>query len=235
MQAKYKDVAMMIEDNIINGKYDITGKLPTVDELIKEFEVSRNTIRTALELLVNNGYIYQVQGSGIFVRQTCKEGYINISNMRGLTKDLEDKKIETKILKFDVTKADEEMAEKMKCKVGTELYYVKRLRIVDGTAFSVEDSFFNKEIITYLNSEIVENSIYEYVTNALKYTIGFADKVICCEKLQEQEAELLGLEELEGTLVIENRVYLSNGLIFDVSRAKYNYKNTKFISVANYK
>lgn len=235
MQAKYKDVAMMIEDNIINGKYDITGKLPTVDELIKEFEVSRNTIRTALELLVNNGYIYQVQGSGIFVRQTCKEGYINISNMRGLTKDLEDKKIETKILKFDVTKADEEMAEKMKCKVGTELYYVKRLRIVDGTAFSVEDSFFNKEIITYLNSEIVENSIYEYVTNALKYTIGFADKVICCEKLQEQEAELLGLEESEGTLVIENRVYLSNGLIFDVSRAKYNYKNTKFISVANYK
>lgn len=235
MQAKYKDVAMMIEDNIINGKYDITGKLPTVDELINEFEVSRNTIRTALELLVNNGYIYQVQGSGIFVRQTCKEGYINISNMRGLTKDLEDKKIETKILKFDVTKADEEMAEKMKCKVGTELYYVKRLRIVDGTAFSVEDSFFNKEIITYLNSEIVENSIYEYVTNALKYTIGFADKVICCEKLQEQEAELLGLEESEGTLVIENRVYLSNGLIFDVSRAKYNYKNTKFISVANYK
>lgn len=235
MGVKYKEIAEILQDDIINGKYKEKSKLPTVEELMKDFNVSKNTLRAAIELLVDKGYIYQVQGSGIFVRPTSRDGYINITNMRGITTDFKDHKVESKILDFKIITADEELAEKMRCEIGTEIYNVKRLRIMDGQPFSIEDSFFNKDLVPYLNNEIIQNSIYKYIKTALKLTIGFADKIICCEKLSAEEADLIGVNEGEATLVIENTVYLTNGLIFDVSRSKYNYNNTKLISVANYR
>lgn len=236
MLPKYKEVAYEIEKDIINRKYDEGNKLPTVEELMKEFQVSKNTIRSAIDLLVEKGYVYQVQGSGIFLRQNHIEGYINISNMKGLTKDLPDiarKELKNKIIKFEVVKADEDLANKMKCDIGAEVYNVKRLRLLDGKPFSIEDSYFNKNIVVYLNNEIIENSIYSYITEALNYSIGFANKKIYCEKLSNEDAKLIGLSQGENTIIVENTVFLTNGLVFDVSKSIYNYLDTKFIMTTN--
>ncbi len=235
MGIKYKEIADILEEDILKGKYIEGSKLPTIEELMKKFDVSKNTMRSAIELLVIKGYIYQVQGSGIFIRPTVREGSINITNMRGLSKELNTPDVRSEILKFEVVKANKELAKKFRCNLDTELYYVERLRIVKEEPFSIEYSYFNKEIITYLNREIIENSIYEYITEGLKYNIGFADKIICCEKLTKKEVELLELKNGDMALSVENTVYLTNGLIFDVSKSKYNSNKTKFISVANYR
>ncbi len=144
--------------------------------------MSRNTIRKAVTQLVNRGYIYQVQGSGMFLREESVTDYINLGSLRGLTKDLTSKTIETKILSLHVVEADELTAKGLRCEGGTKLYYVKRLRIVDEEPFSIEISYFKKDVVPYLNEDIASNSIYSYLIDHLKLNIGFADKVINCEK-----------------------------------------------------
>ncbi|WP_242852063.1 winged helix-turn-helix domain-containing protein [Clostridium butyricum] len=67
MTTKYEIVINKLMNNIKDGVYDKDKKLPTEDELMNIFSVSRNTIRKAIEILVNHGYVYQVQGSGIFL------------------------------------------------------------------------------------------------------------------------------------------------------------------------
>ena len=67
-EIKHKEVPSAIENSILEGKYDNTIKLPTEEELMNEFNVSRNTIRKAIEILSGRGLVYQVQGSGIFLR-----------------------------------------------------------------------------------------------------------------------------------------------------------------------
>jgi len=52
MAIKYKEIADRLEKEIQRGKFDQTKKLPTEEEMIKEFEVSRNTIRKAVTQLV---------------------------------------------------------------------------------------------------------------------------------------------------------------------------------------
>lgn len=235
MSVKYKDIAYSIEGAILYGQYNKSAKLPTEEELMKEYLVSRNTIRKAISLLVDRGYVYQVQGSGIFIRQTSKDGYITLGNMRGLTGDFPSKVITTKLLVLEQVKADVEIAKKMKCVEGTELYHVKRLRYLDGYSFAVEYSYYNKNIVPYLNNEIVEKSIYSYILNDLKLNIGFADKIIYCDKLSTEHSELLQLSEGDPATIIEDTVYLTNGLIFDVSKVVYNYKMAKMLSLANYK
>ena len=65
MSAKYKQIADVLEQNIRDGLL-MKRKLPTEEALMNRFEVSRNTIRKVISQLVNRGYIFQVQGSGMF-------------------------------------------------------------------------------------------------------------------------------------------------------------------------
>nr|WP_243240353.1 GntR family transcriptional regulator [Clostridium cibarium] len=155
--------------------------------------------------------------------------------MRGLTGDFPSKKITTKLLELRVEEASEEIAEKMRCAEGTNLYFVKRLRFLDEENFAVEYSYYNKDIVPYLNNEIVEKSIYEYIRKDLKLNIGFADKIIYCDKLDEEHSELLCLDEGDPATIIEDTVFLTNGLIFDISKVIYNYKMAKMLSLASYK
>ncbi|MCR8928889.1 GntR family transcriptional regulator [Priestia megaterium] len=235
MAIKYKEIADCLEKEIQEGKFDQTKKLPTEEEMIKEFEVSRNTIRKAVTQLVNRGYIYQVQGSGMFLREESVTDYINLGSLRGLTKDLKSKKVETKILSLHVVEADELTAKGLRCAPETKLYYVKRLRIVDEEPFSIEISYFKKDVVPYLNEEIASSSIYSYLIDDLKLNIGFADKVINCEKTDEESAELLHIDPFDPALIIENTVCLTNGTIFEWSKSIFHFQKAKILNRINFK
>jgi GntR family transcriptional regulator, transcriptional regulator of bglA len=235
MAVKYKEIADCLEREIQSGNFDKTNKLPTEDELIKKFEVSRNTIRKAINQLVNRGFIYQVQGSGMFLREKSGSDTINLGSLRGLTKDLTSKTIETKILALQVVEADEKIATQLRCEVRSKLYYIKRLRIVDKEPFSIEISYFKKEIVPYLNEDIASNSIYSYIIEDLKLNIGFADKVINSEKVDEASAALLHVNPLDPALIIENTVYLTNGTIFELSKSIFHYQKAKILNRINFK
>lgn len=235
MAVKYKEIADELEKDIRAGKFDETKKLPTEEELIKKYEVSRNTIRKAITQLVNRGLVYQVQGSGMFLREKSETDFINLGSLRGLTKDLTSKKVETKVLALHVVEADEELAKQLRCDIGTKLYYSKRLRLVENEPFSIEISYFKKEIVPYLNEEIASNSIYRYLIEDLKLNIGFADKVIICEKINEENASLLQVSPLDPALIIENTVCLTNGTIFELSKSLFHYQKAKILNRINFK
>ena len=234
MSSVYKRVANEIATEILNGKYNENKKLPKEEELISKYNLSRTTIRKAIGILVNKGYVYQVQGSGIFIREAALKDYLSLENLRGLTRDFPDKKIESRVIKIEVISADKELAEKMKCKIGTNIYFLERIRSVNGEKFAIEYSYFNKDIIPYLNEEISKKSIYSYIIEDLKLSIGFADKIIYSDKLNEEESILLELEKDDPALIIENTVFLSNGDIFEISKVVHNYKNTKLLKLANF-
>ncbi|WP_088292532.1 GntR family transcriptional regulator [Bacillus mycoides] len=234
MSAKYKQIADVLEQNIRDGLFNETKKLPTEEALMNRFEVSRNTIRKVISQLVNRGYIFQVQGSGMFLRETSVTDYINLGSLRGLTKNLVSQNIETKVLEIEVIEANEEIVERMQCEIGTRLYFLKRLRIVDGKPFSIEVSYFKKDIIPYLNGEIALSSVYSYFIEDLRLNIGFADKVISCEKINKENAKLLELNEGDPALLIENTVYLVNGTIFELSQSMFHYEKTKLLNRINF-
>lgn len=54
---------------ISKGVYPIGSKLPTEEELSKMMDVSRKTLRQALSLLKDDGYIEAIHGQGNFIKQ----------------------------------------------------------------------------------------------------------------------------------------------------------------------
>lgn len=69
----YSRVSTIIQNKIISGQYSPGDKLPTEDELVEYFGVSKITIRGALSLLDNEGLIHRIRGKGTFVADEIPE------------------------------------------------------------------------------------------------------------------------------------------------------------------
>lgn len=68
--------------DILNGVYETGSRLPGEAALAKKYSVSRNTLRQALTVLVEDGFVAKVQGKGTFVtydkeRQETEQGMYN--------------------------------------------------------------------------------------------------------------------------------------------------------------
>ena len=67
MDSKYLNIYNDILGKIENGIYQVNDKLPSENILMKEYSVSRDTIRKSLNILEQNGYIQKTKGKGSFV------------------------------------------------------------------------------------------------------------------------------------------------------------------------
>ena len=70
---KYQRIAEWLQQKIADGTYGPGDKLPSEQELREQFDVSRQTVRSALAVLEEEGLIYGRQGSGSFVRDPAEE------------------------------------------------------------------------------------------------------------------------------------------------------------------
>ncbi|MED1563738.1 GntR family transcriptional regulator [Alkalihalobacillus alcalophilus ATCC 27647 = CGMCC 1.3604] len=66
MQTKYSKVKQVIKSRILDGTYVPNQRISSENELMKEFSVSRHTIRIAIGELVSEGWLYREQGAGTF-------------------------------------------------------------------------------------------------------------------------------------------------------------------------
>lgn len=233
MISKYKTVSDAIENDIQTGVYNDVDKLPTEDDLISTFQVSRNTIRKAIEILVKKGLVFSIQGSGLFVRRSSCEGCVNLENFHGLTAIFKDN-VSSKIIDFQQIPANEWVASKLNCTVGTPIYYIERVRYLNKKPYVYEYSYYNKEIIPYLSKELIAGSIYHYIQEDLKLQIGYVDRIIFADKLTSKQAIALELNEGDPALVTHNLAMLKSGVVFDYSIDIHHYKETKFLKLANF-
>ncbi|GAB2546050.1 GntR family transcriptional regulator [Gracilibacillus alcaliphilus] len=225
---KYQQVANQIELYIEQHQLQQGTKLPVLESLMDEFSASKSTIIKALDLLEKKGLIFQVRGSGIFVRRKSRMGYINLLSNQGFKKDLEEFDITSEMLQLDVVKPTQEVADNLQIDYDQGVYYVKRIRYINGQTLCVEESYYDKSVVTYLNKQIVTESIFHYVTEGLGLNIGFSEMYIKTGKLTEEEANYLHLKQGDPKLVMESIFFLSNGKPFDFSKVTYNYEQSQF-------
>lgn len=73
LETKYNKVKQDIKSKILDGTYLPNQKINSENELMKQFNVSRHTIRIAIGELVNEGWLYREQGAGTFCAKRSTE------------------------------------------------------------------------------------------------------------------------------------------------------------------
>lgn len=65
-EMKYHTLKETLKDDILSGVYQPGDKMPSENQLVQEYDLSRHTVRKALSILEEEGYIVAVHGKGTF-------------------------------------------------------------------------------------------------------------------------------------------------------------------------
>lgn len=186
-----------------------SGELKSGDSIIPERElceiqnISRMTVNKAIVNLVNEGFLYRVQGKGTFVSATKTRN--KFSSMKGFTEVMKEKgiHIKTDILYFDEDQYDEYIRAELNIKDTDEtIYKIERLRYIEDEPFGIELSYIPKHMCNDLWKELDNNkSLYSILSDKYGYKMKKAEQIIEPIMLSKEEAKLL--KQKEGTLALK--------------------------------
>lgn len=65
-EMKYHALKESLKNDILSGVYQPGDKMPSENQLVQEYDLSRHTVRKALSILEEEGYIVAIHGKGTF-------------------------------------------------------------------------------------------------------------------------------------------------------------------------
>lgn len=225
---KYELTAQHIQRYIKEQNFIAGDKLPNVESFKDKYNVSKSTVIKALEELEKKGIIFQTQGSGIYVRGNKRDGYMNLLISHGFKDELDDANVTHKVNQVEEVIPCDKVKEQLKLAENEPVYFLERIIYVNNSVLCKEISYFNKDIVLFLNKSIAEESIFYYLENNLKVKIGFSDIYFNVSTLNKEEANILKLQENDPCLRYEQIFYTTTGVPFDYSQLVYHYENAKF-------
>ncbi|EPY2307890.1 trehalose operon repressor [Clostridium sporogenes] len=236
MESKYLTIYNEISNKIENNKIQSGEKLSSENEMMKEYNVSRDTIRKALNLLESNGYIQKVKGKGSFVIDINKFDF----PVSGLTsfKELSTKmgvESNTLVKELKLMKPDNFLMKQLNLSKNDDVWKVIRVREINNKKIILDKDFFNKKYVPLLTKDICENSIYEYLENELGLKISFAKKEITVQQATEEDKSYLDFENYNMIVVVKNYIYLDDMSLFQYTESRHRPDRFKFVEFARRK
>ena len=162
---KYYLVKKAIVENIDNEVYDSKEPIPSERELMETYQVSRITIRKAIDELVTEGYLYKVQGKGTYVKTdegsnnlfsitSCTEGVLKL----GLTPS-------KKVVVSELVDANVKRAKALEITTSDNVYMIGRILYADKEPLNYTLTFLPEKIFPGLSKyDLKKESLYQIIT-----------------------------------------------------------------------
>ncbi|MEF7563796.1 trehalose operon repressor [Bacillus infantis] len=225
----YEELASKIQD----GYYPARSILPSENELTEMFETSRETIRKALNLLAQNGFIQKIRGKGSIVLDLKKlqfpiSGLVSFKELAGKM----GQKAETDVAEFALAFPDDDLMRQLHIKEEEKIWKVCRVRKIEGERIILDKDFLVEKLVPGLTEEICRNSIFEYIENTLNQKISFAKKEFTVEEPTEEDRRMLDLEGYHSVVVVKNYIYFDDASLFQYTESRHRPDKFRFVDFA---
>lgn len=232
MKRKYIKIYDDLVEKIEQKKWATNEMLPSENELAQIYETTRETVRKALNLLSQNGYIQKVQGKGSIILEVNKFSlpFSGIVSFKELVKK---QNINSKTLVKELRYVDKnDPVHQILNSDEQRIWSTKRVREISGEKIILDKDYFLQKYVPLLSEEIVQDSIYEYIENELGLAISFARKEIVVESVTEEDKELLDVDGYSLIVVIKSLIYLEDANVFQYSESRHRADKFRFIDFA---
>lgn len=213
----------------INKKEFAVGeRLPSERELAEYHNISRMTVKKAVDILVDSGYLLRKQGSGTFVTD-YKQSY-SISPLLSFSKEMEKKGLNynTKILSFSIVN-DQQAAAKMNLAPEKELIKLERLRMIENKPFLLENTYLSRNNFPNLKKEHLENtSLFKLIKESYNIQLSSAEAEVEAVIFNSKIAEKMKVKEGIPGLYFEQYSRNERKEIIEYTSAYYRNDNYKF-------
>lgn len=214
----YLEVADQIKKDIFSGKYPVGSMLPTENELEEMFQVSKITIRKAIELLATDEYVEKKSGRGTTV--LSNRPYNRLSKAESFTQILKDSQHAVRKEVLDLQKIKLTKEDPLFALFGTHTVCFRRLYYLDGEPYIYFSHYLPKKMADFKLETFAEESLYRLLTQKDYAIADFSDEFLGVaftkeEQIILQTTETIGLKRIR-------RSTTETGAMVEYSEALYN-------------
>ncbi|HTC75979.1 MAG TPA: GntR family transcriptional regulator [Edaphobacter sp.] len=149
----YSRVETVLANEIAEGALKVGEQLPTEDSLITRFDVSRITVRRAIQNLVSRGLVEIRRGKGTFVAtpRITQE----LTELSGFVEDMRavGRKPTARVIGKEIVTANTTVAAQLALTKGQRVVRIRRVRLADGVPISFDETYLplqiGRKIITH--------------------------------------------------------------------------------------
>jgi GntR family transcriptional regulator len=218
----YTQIKDMLRERILDGSYQPHQQMPSESDMIASFNVSRITVRQALNDLQNEGLIFKIHGKGTFVSKP--KAFQDLGKLQGFGEAMRQMGYETfsRVIGIKAVAASPQVAEKLGLGPRARVTELKRVRFLNREPISLDISYLPLAIGERLAKEdLAVRDVFLILENDYGLSLGHADLQIGSTLADEPLARQLRVEEGSPVLFIERLTCAADGRPIDYEHLYY--------------
>ncbi len=234
---KYRRIRSELQSDIQSGRWKVGERIPSEPELADTYDVSRGTVRTAIEYLVRDGMLRKEQGRGTFVISTVPRLHKNLDWLASFTTQLHGDGIRpsTEVLETGLVpagKAGDWVAKGLRVPATSKVVFIRRLRRGDGVPFAIQTVYLLPDRCPGILDEGVDlTRLFHLYAERYGVHISFANEFIRVATASDEEAALLEIAPGDPVVIRERVSADENRYPFEIlhsvdrgDRFEYRYE-----------
>lgn len=219
--SRYEAISVDIRMRIASGEFKAGERLPSEVILASRYNVSRMTVRHAVEQLVSDRLVVRRRGSGTFVNNNNR----TVRRMKGVASyheevDVPIAMVSTKILFQGQEQPDQELRRELRMNMNEMAVKITRLRCIREVPTAIQESWLPYALAPSISHQpLINGSLYE--TLRIQYGIlpSRAEQEISAVSATTEQSELLEVRRNAPLLTIRRVTFMTGEVPFEVSRS----------------
>ena len=218
--SRYRDIAARLQKDIRLGRYDIGKLLPTETELMAQHSASRQTVREALRILMDQGLIVRRAGLGSVVIAT-EPPVLFTHSVTSLTEWLRySNETYRDVMSSRDIVADRKLAGLLKCEPGKHWFLIEAVRRSDQFAAPLgwtEIYVLRKFADVIKRADHGRTPVHEQVAKMYGQVTEHAQMEIFARGMPRELAKALQVKAGSPALTVVRRYYGAHEELFEVT------------------
>lgn len=217
----YFQVKEDIVKSIKDGFFGEGEALPPETALIEQYDVSRTTIRQAVEQLVNEGYLERRRGKGTFVKK-AESFYWDLAELGSFDEVAQKKQLtsSTELLSINIIDNDDITSRIFKTQYD-QFFQLERLRFIEQQPSEIVTTYVPALIAPNLDKfDFSKISLFDILRDTYNIDISYAEKKLTAINCDTKDAKMLELKKNDAIQLVETVTFDSSNRPIDYSIAR---------------
>lgn len=226
----YFQLKSVILKDINDNCFTVGDAIPTENELVEFYHISRSTVRQAISELVQEGWLTRKASKGTFVTMPEQKSS-SIRSFEPFYQQItrQGKTPRTELIDLNVITPTPEIAEKLRLEPEQKVISMFRRRFADDVPMVTFQNYIPYDLCSFiLSHDFKTNSLYELLMTHPETKIANTKTVVSARNATSEDIELLNIKLNTPMLYFHNTSTTADGTIVDYAFAHYRGDLNKF-------
>jgi GntR family transcriptional regulator len=227
----HAQVEELLLRRIAEGDLPSGSQLPSEDDLVRRYSVSRTTIRTAVQSLIARGLVEIRRGKGTYVTQPIITQ--ELTELTGFVEDMQalGREPTAQVLDRRIVAASETVARQLALQRGSAVARIQRVRLADGVPLSFDETYLPRNLGEKIMADDLETQpIFALLEQKYATPLLEAEYRLAAVASHGTVARALGMDPGSPIFLIERTTFSSSHRPVDYERLYYRGDHIRFVT-----